>query len=75
MLIYVTKRDVIISLENIDIFSIVSDDEDTKKFFLIVRLGLMFSLKLYESSSKKKCKDMLNSILDAYEQGVKVFRI
>lgn len=74
MLVVNSKKDVIICINNIEMVEIVRNNDKTK-FVIVVRVGFLCHHKLYESPSKKKCQEMLNSIVDSYEQGVKVFRI
>lgn len=74
MLIYSEKEQLAITLG--DYFYIEIDYNDEEKINEVLlhpeRLGYF---SVYSSDSKKKCQEMLNSILDAYEQGLKVFRI
>lgn len=74
MLVFNNKEDIIVCIDNIEMVQIYKNDQKTK-FGVVVRVGLLCHRTLYESTSKKKCQEMLNSIVDAYEQGVKVFRI
>ena len=74
MLVVNSKGDTTVYINNIEMIEIYKNDQKTK-FGVVVRVGLLCHRILYESTSKKKCQEMLNSILDAYEQGVKVFRI
>ena len=74
MLVVNSKKDVIICINNIEMVEIVRNNDKTK-FVIVVRVGFLCHHKLYESKRKKKCQEMLNSIVDSYEQGVKVFRI
>lgn len=74
MLVVNSKEDTMVCINNIEMIEIYKNDQKTK-FGVVVRVGFLCHRTLYESTSKKKCQEMLNSILDAYEQGVKVFRI
>ena len=74
MLVVNSKEDIIVCINNIETVEIVKKNDKTK-FVIAVRVDFFCHHKLYESPSKKKCQEMLNSIVDAYEQGLKVFRI
>lgn len=74
MLVVNSKEDIIVCINNIETVEIVKKNDKTK-FVISVRVDFFCHHILYENPSKKKCQEMLNSIADAYEQGLKVFRI
>lgn len=74
MLIYSEKEQLAVSLNNPFYISIEYNAEE-KGYEILVYPEHLGYFSVYSSDSKKKCQEMLNSILDAYEQGLKVFRI
>ena len=74
MLIYSEKEQLAVSLNNSFYISIEYNAEE-KVYEILVYPEHLGYFSVYSSVSKKKCKEMLNAIIDAYEQGVKVFRI
>lgn len=74
MLIYSEKEQLAISLNNPFYISIEYNAEE-KVYEILVYPEHLGYFSVYSSVSKKICKDMFVSILDAYEQGLKVFRI
>lgn len=74
MLIYSEKEQLSVSLNNSFYISIEYNDEQ-KVYEILVFPEHLGYFTVYSSASRKKCKDMFVSILDAYEQGLKVFRI
>lgn len=74
MLIYSEKEQLAVSLNNPFYISIEYNAE--QKFYeILVYPEHLGYFSVYFSASRKKCKDMFVSILNAYEQGVKVFYI
>lgn len=74
MLIYIKNDDCVVSLNNS--FHIDIDYNSIDGIFdLILYPANLGYYTIYSSSFREECISMLNSILYAYEQGLKVFRI
>ena len=74
MLIYSEKEQLAVSLDNPFYISIEYNVEQ-RVYEILVHPEHLGYFTVYFNVSRKKCKDMFVSILDAYEQGLKVFRI
>lgn len=74
MLIYSEKEQLAVSLNNSFYISIEYNDEQ-KVYDILVYPEHLGYFSVYSSASRKKCKDKFLSILNAYEEGVKVFYI
>ena len=74
MLIYSEKEQLAVSLNNPFYVSIEYNAEQ-KVYEILVYPEHLGYFSVYSSASIKKCKDKFLSILNAYEEGVKVFRI
>lgn len=74
MLIYSEKEQLAVSLNN-PFYIAIEYNVEQRVYEILVYPEHLGYFTVYFSVSRKKCKDMLVSILNAYEQGVKVFRI
>lgn len=74
MLIYNKRKNSVFNLDNVlDIK--IRYDEYNKIYVISCDCGGIDLFSIYKNCNKDRCIFMLLDILDAYEQGVKVFRI
>lgn len=74
MLIYSEKEQLAVSLNN-PFYIEIDYNAEQKVYEILVYPEHLGYFTVYSSASKIKCKDMFVSILNAYEEGFKVFYI